>query len=557
MPTENGLVSGATGDVLGRNFRATPNGAMNRNLQPQDCTWYKNLVDTAGDRQAVRDFKLIETHISMVVLTGKFAYKLKKPVCMPFLDFRKLEQRRHFLLEELRLNRRTAPNVYLGVVPVCGSHAAPVLDGDGAAFDYALKMRQFDQSNLFSSMLASGKLHAEQVCKLATVIADFHQRVDRALPSDEFASPARVRKDILDNFAVLEAHTPKGKRASARRADLENLRAWSEQWFTQHAELIAARRRRGAVRECHGDLHLNNIVWLDDTPTLFDCIEFSQSLRWIDVANEIAFLTMDLEAHGQPELANLFLNEYLQCSRDYQVLTLLTGFMVYRALVRAKVAMLSSEQVPEDREATAARYIDYCKSVVGSRPMPQIILTHGVSGSGKSWLARQVAAQLGAIALRADNERAHIPEYRRYNRESSDFVYRRLQELSEIAIASGFPVVVDATFLKRHYRAQFVALAKHLGVAVVALATVAPKSVLCSRIEQRTRAGNDPSEATVEVLEEQLRSAEPLVDSESLPSVVVDASTDVDVITVAADLLVVGRVSEVSNVSGTQELHRG
>ncbi len=261
---------------------------------------------------AVADVELIETHISWVLLAGAFAYKIKKPVALGFLDFSTLEARRHFCEEELRLNRRTAADIYLGILPISGRVDAPVLGGDGPPIEYALQMRRFEQSALFEVIARSGGLTAELIDSLAAMVAAFHARLPAAT-AGEHGTPANVCAPALQNFDQL-AESPWPPAIAAR---LAALRGWTAGEAQRRDAVFRQRKAAGQIRECHGDLHLGNLALIDGHPVAFDCLEFNAELRWIDVISEAAFVMMDLFDRGCDALAWRFLDAYLAQSGDY------------------------------------------------------------------------------------------------------------------------------------------------------------------------------------------------------------------------------------------------
>src|SRR6266516_4567782 len=265
---------------------------------------------------------VLETHISYVLLTGRYAYKLKKAVDFGFLDFTTLAARRHFCEEELRLNRRLAPALYLDVVPITGSVDAPIVGGDGIAIEYAVKMGEFPQDALASGLLTRGELVPADIDALAAMVAAFHGAIEVAAAGAGFGAPEGILQRAQDNCsALLPLLDDPAERAHAARRGA----------FLRRVE-------EGFVRECHGDLHLGNIARIDGELTIFDCIEFNPALRWIDVMSEVAFTVMDLEDRGRADLSHRFLNAYLERTGDYSGLAVLRFYLVYRALVRAKIA---------------------------------------------------------------------------------------------------------------------------------------------------------------------------------------------------------------------------
>lgn len=455
--------------------------------------------------------EVVETHISWVLLAGDFAYKIKKAVNLGFLDFSTLEKRRFYCAEELRLNRRLAHDLYLEIVPIAGSAEHPVLNGSGPAIEYAVKMRRFPQTCLLDQVLLCGELTPETIDAIARSIADFHGRAAVAGKQSPFGTPERVHLPVAENFAQIRPRL----RDKEDLARLDELERWSEREYRARIDAFAARKARGFVRECHGDLHLGNMVLLDGKAVPFDCIEFSDNLRWIDVISEAAFLAMDLQDRGRPDLARRFLNAYLEQTGDYEGLEVLRYYLVYRAMVRAKVACIRADW---------ARYRDYIELAAGFiRPLqPFLAIAHGLSGSGKTTVTQSLLEAVELIRVRSDVERKRLyglkPDERSgggiYSREASERTYRRLAEAAREIVQSGFSAVVDAAFLKRRERAAFHELARESGVPFVVLDVAAPENLLRQRVKQRLQRGRDASEADIAVLESQLRNNEPLDDGE-------------------------------------------
>ena len=480
----------------------------------------------------VAEVELIETHVSWVFLAGDFVYKVKKPVNFGFLDFSTLAKRQHFCLEELRLNRRFAPQLYLEVKTIGGDPACPIM-GESPALDYAVKMRRFEQKNQLDRMLATGRLNVEKLRSFAAMVAGFHQAASVAEPEQSYGNPQSVLEPVLENFQQISPLLP-----AAERRRLNELEQWSRNAFNKLHGLFLRRKTDGMIRECHGDLHLANMAWVDDEPLLFDCIEFNENLRWIDVINDIAFLVMDLDDRGQKKLGWHFLNHYLQESGDYQGLLLLRFYEAYRAMIRAKVTCLrlaqpglSAAEVEQDRKLYQS-YLALAHSYT-EHPPKGLIITHGLSGSGKSTFVRELAAICGAVHLQSDKERKRLhgltatanshspPGGGIYSARSSVTTYERLQRLAEAVISAGYPVVVDATFLKKQQRDQLRSMATNLQIPLVVLDFPVPESELRRRIQGRTRQGADASEANAEVLDWQVVEQQPLDEQEQQTTITV------------------------------------
>ena len=508
------------------------------------------LRDTRRYPHPVERVALLETHISWVLLTGRFAYKLKKPVALGFLDFSTLEARRAACEEELRLNRRTAPDLYLEVVPVTGTETEPEVGGKGRAIDYAVKMREFPQDALLDRVAACGGLAPELMDDLAAEVAAFHANVARAGPGSEFGSPEEVIGQARQNFEQLRALGPDRESAAA----LERLGAWTEREFARRARAFAARRDEGFVRECHGDLHLRNLLLLDGRIVPFDCVEFNPGFRWIDVMSEVAFLVMDLADHGLAAHATRFLDGYLEETGDYAGLACLRFYLVYRAMVRAKVASLRAHQLPAgtpERDRAERELRSYLRLAEGFVALERraLVLARGLSGSGKTVFSGLLVEELGAIRVRSDVERRRLHGLAAgepsgaavgggiYAQDATRRTYARLADIARVVLDAGFPVVIDATFLLRANRDALRALAHTVGAIFAIAACEAPERVLRERVLARTRAGGDASEATLDVLAKQLATAEPLADAELACAFTVDTARDLAALRASATAL--------------------
>ena len=487
----------------------------------------------------VKPVGLIETHISWVLLTGDYAYKIKKPVNLGFLDFTRLDARLRYCEDEVRLNRRLAPKLYLGTVAITGTPEAPCVGGDGVAFEYAVKMRQFPQSALLDAALARGEVGIPVIEAFAHKLARFHVALP-PLPGIANHHADTVLAPALDSFRQMLPLLD----TAADIAQLKALRDWMLDEYQRRAHRFARRHARGSVRECHGDLHLGNIVLENGAATPFDCIEFNAALRWIDVMSEAAFLFMDLEAHERRDLAYAFLNAYLEASGDYEGVAVLPFYRAYRALVRAKICLIRSAQAglaPPRREhelATCRRYLGLAARYTRER-RGAVIITHGVSGSGKTTLTQPLPAALGAIRLRSDLERKRLhgldalartgsaPDAGIYTVHATRLTYGRLARHACTIAAAGFPAIVDAAFLKRRQRSVFRTLARRLGVGFAIVDVRAPRERLSERVVTRAAAARDASEATDRVLENQLATHDAIAAEEMRDSIAVDSTRDI------------------------------
>jgi len=478
----------------------------------------ESLMDPARWPSGGNDRRRIDTHISTVVLAGDKAYKIKKPLDLGFLDFLSLEARHHCCREELRLNSRLAPQVYLDVVPIAGTIVHPVPGGSGEPIDWAVKMQRFDPDALLAN--PGQPLTPQMVTDLAVRIAAFHAKARRTA-DPAYGTPDKSYAPMQHNFVQLR-HDGQGS------ALLDALEHWTSETFQRQRALMEQRHAGGHVRECHGDLHLGNIAVIDGEPVVFDAIEFNPALYWIDTISDVAFLTMDLHHRGRSDLAGLFLDRYLQDSGDHQGLALLRFYEVYRAMVRAKVAAIRQAQpevTPEQHAALASEiqtYLDLAQRRSAAHS-GGLIITHGVSGSGKSHATQQLPGQLPAVRIRSDVERKRLLDIDpsqdataadAYSQQVSDDTYARLAMLARQVIEAGHIAIADATFLRRSQRDRMRGLAEQLQVPFVIIDCDVPTDLLRQRIRQRRQEADNVSDADIEVMLAQRRAREPLTATE-------------------------------------------
>jgi len=462
---------------------------------------------------AVRTVDLIETHISWVLLTGKFAYKVKRPVHYPFVDLRSREQRRRLCHEEVRLNRRFAPELYLGVRAIRRRRGEARIGGSGPIVEHAVKMRQFPHSQQLDALLGARRIEPAELEAFGGELAGVHERLPVTHAGQEWGRAAAQVAGIRRNAA----ECVRAAEALGGGAPLRALQTRLEAWADTAWPLLERRFAAGRVRECHGDLHAGNIVRLGARLRPFDCLEFDPALRWIDVADEVSFLLADLDARQRPLHAQAFLGGYLTTSGDYQACLLLPVFRAHRALVRAKVMALSATAAGAPRAAVREarrgheRYVECAERALAPQP-PRLVLMSGLSGSGKTWLARRLAPALAAVHVRSDIERKRLAGLAPralsgstlaqglYGRELTAAAFERLADCAADILAGGYTTIVDATFGVAAERARFRALAAQLGLPICIVHCHAPERVLMRRILERSRRAADPSEADLEVL---------------------------------------------------------
>ena len=484
----------------------------------------------------VAHVELIETHISWVILTGTYAYKIKKSVKLDFLDFSSLRQRRHYCEEELRLNRRMAPQLYLDVVPICGSEKHPHVGGEGRAIEYAVKMHQFRQSAQLDKQLDAGLLNENDMCDLAETIAAYHHDAVIVDFSDDQDVMRQISVPQLDNFSPINSVT--------ELRTTHQVQKWTMQSLGDLESTLIDRHKNGYVRECHGDLHLANLVRLTSGIVAFDCVEFSPALRSIDVISDVAFLTMDLVACARQDLAQIFVNRYLECTGDYSGMSVFGLYFVYHSMIRAKIAAVRSGErhTAEGRAEDITQLKHYLAVAIRwiRRPPPFLVGMHGFSGSGKTWLATQLMSELPAVRVRSDIERKRLfeldetassesrPGLDAYTATARANVYMSMMNIIDGLIEAGFNVIADASFLLYTDRQILEALADRRDVALVWIDVGAGDGVLVQRLRDRTVSGDDASEADTAVLEYQRKHADQLTAAELEHTVFVTTDRQVD-----------------------------
>jgi hypothetical protein len=523
-------------------MRNLPSGA-NADLAAHSAL-IEELRDPAAYSHPVEAVQLVETHISSVLLAGTFAYKLKKPVDLGFVDFRTLARRRFFCAEELRLNRRTAPEIYLDVVPVTRPvPGAPArFGGSGETIDYAVRMRRFASDARLDQQAAAGRLDDTIIDGVASAIAALHADAGRAEPGGNAGTPDTIRHWASTNVSELVELTA----GTDWERRIKQLADWTETEFTRRAVTFAERRALGYVRECHGDLHLGNIALIDGRPVLFDCLEFDAELRHIDVMSDVAFVWMDLIEHGHAGLAWRLLDRYLEITGDYGGLATLRFYGVYRALVRAKVALLRNRQARGTNSAADNEIEPYVVTAenLAHRRTLRLILTCGVAGSGKTTVSQQLLQRIGAVRVRSDIQRKRLAgvaaaDHRHaglgsalYDPHWSRLTYEDLERVAATIIDAGIPAIIDAAFLRRAEREPFVQLAHRLGARAAIVACEASAETLRKRVAARAARGSDASDATLEVLANQQAAFE--APAPSGQPLVLSLDTDTDPATLAA-----------------------
>ncbi|HEY9801935.1 MAG TPA: AAA family ATPase [Leptolyngbyaceae cyanobacterium] len=470
--------------------------------------------------EVTEPIQLIQTHVSYVLITGKYAYKLKKPVNFGFLDFSTLEKRKHFCHEELRLNQRGAGELYLEVLPITLSGEQYILGGTGEVVEYVVKMRQFPQEGLFSELFAQGKLTESHLEELGKVVAQYHAKTETNDYIRSFGEVPQVRAAFDENHEQTEKYIG----GPQTQLQFDETKAYTEKFFADRQELFQHRMQNNYIRECHGDLHLRNICLWGDKILLFDCIEFNEPFRFVDTMFDVAYAVMDLEAQQRPDLSNAYLNTYLEQTGDWEGLEILPIYLIRQSYVRAKVTsfLLDDPSVPatvkEEASKTASVYYklawEYTKPKQG-----RLILMSGLSGSGKSTTAKFLARQFNAIHIRSDAVRKHLGGISLLERGDDDLytpemtqkTYARLLNLGLILAKQGNTVILDAKYDQQNLREEAIAQAKQHQLPLQIVYCTAPLDVVEERLRKRT---GDIADATVDLLTAQLKQTEPFTNVE-------------------------------------------
>lgn len=506
----------------------------------------QNLQSNTAYDHPIKNFKILETHISWIILTGEYAYKIRKPVNFGFLDFSSLEKRGFYCREEVRLNQLFASEIYLEVVTINGDPNNPKINGAGPILEYATKMREFPQECLFTELNKHHKITPELIDQLAELIADFHHKTPMASPDFVFGTPNSVHAPVQQNFDQISPLLS----AAQDLKQLQQLEKWANQQFDQHQELFTKRKQQGFIRDCHGDLHLGNIILYNNKPMIFDRIEFNDDFRWTDVMADVAFLMMDLEDHQQFSYAQRFLNSYLRITGDYEGLAILPYYQTYRAMVRAKISLfrLSQPGISDtEQQAVQQKYRGLIKLAMHyafpgqqlssnrEKPIsPTLFITHGLTGSGKSSVARFLAEQINAIQCSSDVERKRLFGLAATAQTKSDLstgiydpkvtiqTYEQLAKIVTTILQAGYSAIADATFLKFSHRDLFRKLAKTMHVPFIILHCDAPREYLEHWLRERQAKQNDPSEANLEVLDLLTSTLEPLHADEEQDTIIIN-----------------------------------
>lgn len=475
----------------------------------------------------IEKFELIETHLSWVLLTGSFAYKIKKAVNLGVVDFTTLAKRKHYCQLEVMLNQRLASLIYVDVIAISGTPEQPQLN-DSSPIEYAVKMKQFPQQDLFTVLAYEDKLTVPIIKAVAQQVAFFHLQAQPCEPNQPFGEPDNIFTYVEENFSTLK----KLLENPIQVRQLMSIATWAHHQFAKIKHFLVQRKKDSFVRACHGDLHLGNIVMYQGKPLIFDCIEFNENFRWTDVMNDVSFLAMDLAHHHLPGLKNIFLNQYFDLTADYMGAPLIPFYQSYRAMVRAKVTAFQLKQLsPHDPlfdllQNDLSQLLTLAQSYTFPAA-PKLIFTVGPSGSGKTLFTEHLLLwEPNAIRLRSDilRKRNHqMDPYQPtpadqistvYSEQSTQTLYQQLHDLAQHLLSAGFCVIIDATCLYSWQRQLFMTLASRLNVPCQILVFSGQAQALQERIQHRLIHHPDPSDADEKVLQWQLANFENLTPEE-------------------------------------------
>lgn len=457
--------------------------------------------------------KLIQTHISYVILTGSYVLKIKKPVNLGFLDFTTLDKRRVYCEQELILNRRLSPEIYVDIVEIKKDGDQFHIGGRGELVEVAVRMRELPQEKALSQLLERNGVTEDMMDDLAKIMANFHQSAETSPRIADFGTAENIFVSIDENFRQTERYV--GITLSQRK--YQALKRYSYR-FLERRDLFEKRIEEGKIRDCHGDFHCQNVYFLDKIYIL-DCIEFNERFRYIDVASDVAFLTMDLDLRGYRGFSNRILNTYLQFTGDYGLLAMLDFYKIYRAYVRGKVGSFELDikgLLPQERMAIkkkAEKYFDLAYQYLKKKETPFLIATTGIIGSGKSYISKELASRIDAVVLRSDAVRKKLLQLSPakhmyepfgegiYSENTTVAVYDRLIREAENILGTGKVVIIDASFSKKWQRNKVVDLAEGRGYPYFFIYCYCHDNIIKERLRIRSEREHDISNGRPELFE--------------------------------------------------------
>ena len=498
----------------------------------------KALLDPKAYPDSPRGVEFVQTQMSFVFLTDDYVYKVKKPVNLGYLDYTALEKRHFYCHQEVELNRRLCPDVYLGVVPIIKSKDSIRVEGQGKAMEYAVKMRRLPQEAMMDVLLTKNQVSSEMVSSLAEKLGEFHRKAETNANISAFGSLDAITQNTEENFTQTEKYIDN----TISRERYNHIKDYTQVFIKKNTPLFHKRVAGGRIRDCHGDLHAAHICFSNGI-CIYDCIEFNDRFRYCDVASEVAFLAMDLDHYGRADLSRSFVSTYVARSQDNELLKLLNFYKCYRAYVRGKVESfkLDDPYINEAEKrrtlAIASSYFDLANSYIRSKPV--LFITTGLVGTGKSSLAQALAKRLGLVVISSDVTRkklAGIPpaEHRFeefdtgiYSPEFSRLTYDTMLTEAKHILGEGGSVIIDASFIKAGERQKAKKLAQEINADFFIVECTLDEESIKQRLTQRREQGS-VSDGRWEIFEPQKRQFEPVVEVSPQNHVIIDTSQPVD-----------------------------
>lgn len=471
-----------------------------------------------------KEVRVFETHISYLFFTGTYVYKVKKPVDFGFLDFTTLEKRRFFCRQEVRLNSRLSPDVYLGVEEIRDEGGRISLGGAGKTVEYAVKMREMPSEGMLSRLVSEGQAAPELMARIAQKIALFHKEAETSPEIAAFGDISVIKKNAQENFIQTVPYIGK----SITREQYDFISARTIDFIDKNRGVFAERKTGGRVRDCHGDLHLGSICIEGECVHIFDCIEFNDRFRYSDTAADISFLAMDLELNDRVDLSAALLKYYIEFSGDSDIPLVLRFYKSYRAYVRGKVMsfMLDEEEVPQEQKAKALATARHYFGLAYSYFMqPTLIIMSGLIGTGKTMVATRLSEAIGAKIIRSDVVRkklAGVPldEHRYeefgkglYTEDFSEKTYAALHKEALEPLKAGRPVILDASYKSKAERERAAAVSREPGARFFIIECLCDEKTVKSRLTERMEK-KEVSDGRWEIYEAQKKAFEEITDNE-------------------------------------------
>ncbi|MFA7061020.1 MAG: AAA family ATPase [Pedobacter sp.] len=478
----------------------------------------ESLLKPEAYPEPTHSVELLQTHVSWIFLTDKHAFKLKKPVNFGFLNFSTIDLRRFYCNEEVRLNRRLCPDIYEGVVELRETSGGAAFHGNGSVIDYAVKMKRLPADRMLDNLVNNNRISGAEIQEVARIIANFHLNAPTSPAIAEFGQLDRIMFNWEENFEQMIPF----EETTLSEVERNRIKAWVSSFAAENADLFKRRVDEGFIRECDGDIHLENICMMDDKVYIFDCIEFNERFRYCDTVADVAFLLMDLDFHGRRDLADEVVITYFETSGDTSMIALIDYYKLYRAFVRGKVEslhMIDSCIDIQEQERVRTKAIRYFRLALGyierSRLRPTLFITCGLMGSGKSTLAIRLSFELGITSFDSDIVRKKMADISTdtpvfhaygeglYTSQVNDSTYAELFRLAETELAAGRSVIIDASFKRKEERSRFAALAKSHTASFAILYVTCNELENRLRLAERAASGQSVSDGRAELLERQ------------------------------------------------------